>query len=248
MDQPLLRPATNGRGARASARRSIRHSFGCRAPSRATSGSRRKTSKRRMRTRASWSAPESCRPTRLRQSSPRRCRWGRATRTCTRLSRVSSPSGSVRSAGSSAPPLDAAIEHALARTARPIPRRCALPGPALGHHPCPLCPALRRWGSGRAARCAGRHWSQGLGRAAEVSWLSTGRRRGIARRWSPPQWRLTGSFRGDHQEPELAELRLIVGGRGSTRSPRRGLSDAAATGRPLRRSRGTQKRTRWSSS
>jgi len=44
--------------------------------------------------------------------------------------------------------LDAAIEHALARTARPIPRRCALPGPALGPHPCPRCPALRRGGSG----------------------------------------------------------------------------------------------------
>jgi hypothetical protein len=54
--------------------------------------------------------------------------------------------------------LDAAIEHALARTARPIPRSCALPGPAFDPHPCPRCPALRRWGSGWAAPCAGRHW------------------------------------------------------------------------------------------
>ena len=75
--------------------------------------------------------------------------------------------------------LDAAVEHALARTARPIPRSCALPGPALDPHPCPLGPALWRWGSGWAARCAGRHWLQGLGRAAKVSWLNTRRRRGM---------------------------------------------------------------------
>ena len=64
--------------------------------------------------------------------------------------------------------LDAAVEHALARMAQPIPRSCAVPGPALDPHPCPRCPALRRWGSGWAARCAGRHWPQGLRRAAEV--------------------------------------------------------------------------------
>ena len=66
--------------------------------------------------------------------------------------------------------LDAAVEHALARMARPIPRSCAVPGPALDPHPCPRCPVVRRWGSGWAARRAGRHWPPGLRRAAEVSW------------------------------------------------------------------------------
>ena len=80
--------------------------------------------------------------------------------------------------------LDAAIEHALARAARPIPRRCAVPGPALDLHACPLCPASRRWGSGWAARYAGRHWPQGLGRAAEAGWLNIRRRHGVARRWT----------------------------------------------------------------
>ena len=74
--------------------------------------------------------------------------------------------------------LDAAIEHAPARSARPILRRCAVRGPALDPHARPLCAALRRWGSAWAARCACRHWPQGLGRAAEVSWLNTRRRRG----------------------------------------------------------------------
>ena len=54
--------------------------------------------------------------------------------------------------------LDAAIEHAPARSARPILRRCAVLGLALDPHPCPLCLASRRWGSGWAAPCAGRHW------------------------------------------------------------------------------------------
>ncbi len=49
-----------------------------------------------------------------------------------------------------------------------IPLRCALRGPALGPHPRPRCLALRRWGSGWAAQRAGRHWPQGLRRAAEV--------------------------------------------------------------------------------
>ena len=78
--------------------------------------------------------------------------------------------------------LDAAIEHAFARSARPIPRSGALPGPALDPHPCPRCPALRRWGSGWAAPCAGRHWPEGLGRTAEVSCVSARRQRGIAGR------------------------------------------------------------------
>jgi len=57
--------------------------------------------------------------------------------------------------------LDAAIEHACARPARPIPRRCALPGPALGPHARPRCAALRRRGSGWAVPRDGRHWPQG---------------------------------------------------------------------------------------
>lgn len=63
---------------------------------------------------------------------------------------------------------DAAIEHALARAAWALPRGCAVPGPALALHACPLCPAFRRWGSGWAARCGGRHWPQGSGRAAQT--------------------------------------------------------------------------------
>ena len=57
--------------------------------------------------------------------------------------------------------------------------------------------AVRRCGSGWAARCACRHWPQGLGRAAEVSRLNTRRRRGIDRRGSHRQWPLTGKFHGD---------------------------------------------------
>jgi len=107
--------------------------------------------------------------------------------------------------------LDAAIEHALARTARPIPRSCAVPDPALDPHPRPLCRALRRWGSGWAAPCASRHWPQGPRRAAEVvSWLSTRWRRGIVWRGSPRQWRLTGSFRGGRERRELAGQRPPV--------------------------------------
>ena len=103
--------------------------------------------------------------------------------------------------------LDAAIEHAFARTARPIPRRCAVGGPALGPHARPLCAALRRWGSGWAARYACRHWPQRLGRAAEGSWLNSRRRLRIARRRSPRQWRLTGRFRGGCERRELADCR-----------------------------------------
>ena len=76
--------------------------------------------------------------------------------------------------------LDAAIEHAPALATRPIPRSCALPGLALDPQRVPCAAALQRWGSGWAARCAGRHWSQGLGRAAEVSWLNARGRRRIA--------------------------------------------------------------------
>ena len=60
-------------------------------------------------------------------------------------------------------------------------RSSVVPGPGARPPYLPLCPALRRWGSGWAARCACRHWPQGLGRAAEVSWLNTRRRRGIAK-------------------------------------------------------------------
>ena len=62
--------------------------------------------------------------------------------------------------------LDAAIEHALARAARPVPRGCAVPGPALDLHACPLSPAFRGWGSAWRARGTGRNWPQGLGRGA----------------------------------------------------------------------------------
>ena len=105
--------------------------------------------------------------------------------------------------------LDAAIEHALARTARPIPRRCAVGGPALGPHARPLCAALRRWGSGWAACYACRHWPQRLGRAAEGSWLNSRRRLRIAGRRSPRQWRLTGPFRGGCERRELAGHRQL---------------------------------------
>jgi hypothetical protein len=76
--------------------------------------------------------------------------------------------------------LDAAIEHALARTARPVPRWSAVPGPALDLHPCPLSPAFGGWGSEWPARGAGRHWPQKLGRAAQGGlggwrWRSWGR-------------------------------------------------------------------------
>jgi hypothetical protein len=57
------------------------------------------------------------------------------------------------------------------------------------------------------ARGAGRHWPQGLGRAAEVRWLSTRRRRGIASRRSPRQWPVTGKFHGDGDRQVLAGLR-----------------------------------------
>jgi hypothetical protein len=103
------------------------------------------------------------------------------------------------------PSLRPATPQDLARTARPIPRRCAVGGSALGPHARPLCAALRRWGSGWAARRAGRHWSQGLRRAAEVvGWLSAPRRRGIAWRRSPRQWRLNGRFRGARERRDLA--------------------------------------------
>jgi hypothetical protein len=77
---------------------------------------------------------------------------------------------------------DAAIEHALARTARPIPRRSAVRCPALGPHARTLCAALRRWVTGWRARCACRHGQQRLDRAAEGSWLDPRRRREPARR------------------------------------------------------------------
>lgn len=48
-----------------------------------------------------------------------------------------------------------------------------------------------------------------LGRAAEASWLTIGRRRAIARRQSPGQWPLTGKFKGDIDRRELADLRRI---------------------------------------
>ncbi len=57
-------------------------------------------------------------------------------------------------------------------------------------------------------------WS--LGRAAEVaSGLSTRRRRGIATRRSPRQSRLGGTFRSEHQRPELAESARRCGARES---------------------------------
>ena len=59
--------------------------------------------------------------------------------------------------------LDAALEHAPARAARLVLPKCVFPG---------------------LARGAGGHWQLGLGHAAEVRWLSTRRRRGIARRRS----------------------------------------------------------------
>jgi len=47
--------------------------------------------------------------------------------------------------------LDAVAERALARTARPIPRRYAFPGPALDVHACSLGTGLRRLESGWVA-------------------------------------------------------------------------------------------------
>ena len=47
-----------------------------------------------------------------------------------------------------------------------------------------------------------------LGRAADVSWLSARRRRVIARRPSPRQWRLTGKFRGEADRQLLAACHL----------------------------------------
>ena len=80
--------------------------------------------------------------------------------------------------------------------------RCPRHGARSPPRPPPYA-ALRRWGSGWAARCACHQWPQGLGRAAEVSWPNTRRRRGVARHRSPRQWRLAGRFRGDHERQEL---------------------------------------------
>ena len=87
--------------------------------------------------------------------------------------------------------LDAAIEHALARAARPVPRGCAAPGPALDLHACPLSPAFRGWGSAWPARGAGRHWPRALGRAAHgglggCGWRSWGRQAMDARGGDSP--------------------------------------------------------------
>jgi hypothetical protein len=102
-----------------------------------------------------------------------------------------------------------AADTAPLRSPRPCSRLPSLP---------PL-PALRRWGSGWAARRAGRHWPQGLRRAAEVvRWLSARRRRGIAWRGSPRQWPLSGRFRGGRERRELAANRPWTRGRDAAHS------------------------------
>ena len=77
--------------------------------------------------------------------------------------------------------------------------------PLPGRHP-PALSEVERGGSSVVARGAGGHWPPGLGRAAEVRWLSGRRRVGIVGRWSPRQWRLFGRFRGDHERQPLAAL------------------------------------------
>jgi hypothetical protein len=78
--------------------------------------------------------------------------------------------------------------------ALPAPRAgeaqgCAFPGAARALHACPL---VERGGSSVVARGAGGHWPLGLGCVAEVRWLRTGQRRGIASCRSPRQFFLTG--------------------------------------------------------
>ena len=96
--------------------------------------------------------------------------------------------------------LDAALEHAPARTARLVLPKCVFPG---------------------LARGAGGHWQLGLGHAAEVRWLSTRRRRGIARRRSARKCPLTGKFHGDTDRQLLAAFSssFVQQSEGATYSP-----------------------------
>lgn len=64
---------------------------------------------------------------------------------------------------------------------------------------------VERGGSSVVARGAGGHWPLGLGRVAEVRWLRTGRRCGIASCRLPSQWLVTGRFHGDSDRQVLAE-------------------------------------------
>ena len=104
--------------------------------------------------------------------------------------------------------LDAAIEHALARVARPVARGCDGPGGALDLHARPLSPAFRGWGSASLARGAGRHWPQ-PGRSARgglcgCRWRSWGRQAGtleaaVTRRWPvQPRMRMRPRLRSAH--------------------------------------------------
>jgi len=57
------------------------------------------------------------------------------------------------------------------------------------------------------ARGDGGHWPLRLGRAAELRWLSTRRRRGIGSRRPPRQRLHPGKLRCEGDRLELAELR-----------------------------------------
>src|SRR5439155_26797212 len=105
--------------------------------------------------------------------------------------------------------LDEAIGYALARAARLVPPRCALPGPARALH---AWPPRSAWRLSVVARGAGRYWPLGLGRLAELRWLRTRRRRGIASCRSPRQWPVTGKFHGDSDRQALAASGLQVRG------------------------------------
>ena len=97
-------------------------------------------------------------------------------------------------------------------------RKCARlltqpPGLARAVHACPL---VERGGSSWVARGDGGHWP--LSRAAELHWLSTRRRRGIASYRSPRQWPVTGKFHGDSDRQVLAASGQIADRRSSTYS------------------------------
>jgi hypothetical protein len=80
--------------------------------------------------------------------------------------------------------------------------------------------STQRW----VGREDARHWPPELRRSAEVSWLSTRARRGIAGRRSPRQWPLTGKFHVDTDRQLLAgprQLRTDTGCRMKSSSGKR---------------------------
>jgi hypothetical protein len=102
--------------------------------------------------------------------------------------------------------LDATIERALARATRLVPSRYALPGPARAVHACPL---VEREGSSVGGTGGRRLLAAGIGRAAEVHWLSCPA--AVSDRQAPAASSTAAFYEGVCQAPLNSDVQWLNG-------------------------------------